>query len=146
MEKAVDSKKFCDFLKEQNVKLYHTYSGPKVSIAERMIRTLKEKCERIKTQHGLIGKEFKLYKVLPQVLEEYNFKTIYHTIQMTPADAKNLKIKLQSRYTEIFNKYSPENKNLLSVGDHVRISAYKGIFYKGYKKNWTIKIFTIDKV
>ena len=33
MEKAVDSKKFSDFLKDQGVKLYHTYSEPKVSIA-----------------------------------------------------------------------------------------------------------------
>ena len=45
IEKAVDSKKFNDVLKAQEVKLYHTYSEPKVSIAERMIRTLKEKCE-----------------------------------------------------------------------------------------------------
>ena len=50
MEKAVDSKKFGEFLKDREVKLYHTYSEPTVSIAERMIRTLKEKCERIKTQ------------------------------------------------------------------------------------------------
>ena len=42
MEKAVDSNKFSNFLKDQGIKLYHTYSEPKVSIAERMIRTLKE--------------------------------------------------------------------------------------------------------
>ena len=53
MEKAIDSKKFNDFLTDQNVKLYHTYSEPKVSIAERMIRTLKEKCEKVKTQYTL---------------------------------------------------------------------------------------------
>ena len=51
MEKAVDSKKFSDFLKDKGIKLYHTYSEPKVSIAERMIRTLKEKCEKVKTQY-----------------------------------------------------------------------------------------------
>ena len=171
MEKAVDSKKFSNFIKEQNVKLYHTYSEPKVSIAERMIRTLKENCERIKTQYGLEAmdskcseeakkshghispmsddqRSFKLYEVLPQVLEEYNFNTIHHTIEMTLADARKPenKIKLQSRYTEIDNKYNPEIRDLLSVGDHVRISAYKGIFDKGYKKNWIMEIFTIDKV
>ena len=99
-------------------------------------------------QYGLEGKEFKLYEVLPQVLEEYNFNTIHHTIEMTPADARKPenKIKLQNRYTEIYNKYNPGNRDLLSVGDHVRISAYKGIFDKGYKKNWTMEIFTIDKV
>ena len=26
------------------------------------------------------------------------------------------------------------------------VSAYKGIFDKGYRRNWTMKIFTIDEV
>ena len=49
---------FSDFLKNQGVKLYHTYSEPKVAIAERMIRTLKEKCEKVKTQYELEGKDY----------------------------------------------------------------------------------------
>ena len=69
MDKAVDSKKFSDFLKDQGLKLYHTYLEFKVSIAERMIRTLKEKCEKVKTQYALEEKDYKL----PQVLKEYNF-------------------------------------------------------------------------
>ena len=62
-------------------------------------------------------------------------------------------MKLQNRYTLIYNKYNPENNrtdspnfNSLNVNDSVRISAYKGIFDKGHKKNWTMEIFTIDKV
>ena len=106
-------------------------------------------------QYALEEKDIKLYEVLPQILEEYNLKTIHHTIEMSPADDRKPenKIKLQNRYTEIYRKYNPENRDLnvrtncpLSVGDHVRISAYKGIFDKGYKKNWTMEIFTIDKV
>ena len=167
MKKAVDSKKLSIFLKEQNVKLYHTYSGLKVSIAKRMIRTLKEKCERIKTKYGSEAmdskhsdhRSYKLYDVLPQVLDEYNSKTIHHTIQMTPVDARKPqnKMKLQNRYSNIYKEYNPTNRtsqfanynnnnNNLSVGDHVCISAYKGIFDKEYKKNWTIEIFTINKV
>ena len=53
MEKSIDSKKFKEFLDNQGVKLYHTYNETKVSIAERMIRTLKTKCELIKTQYQL---------------------------------------------------------------------------------------------
>ena len=44
MEKAVESKTFNDFLKDQGVKLYQTYSEPKVSIAERIIRTRHSPC------------------------------------------------------------------------------------------------------
>ena len=53
MEKAVDSKKFSEFLKDQGVKLYQTFSETKISIAERMIRTVKEKCEK-KLKHNMI--------------------------------------------------------------------------------------------
>lgn len=60
MEKAVDSNKFIEFLTKHDVKLYHTYSETKVSIAERMIRTLKERCERIKTQCELEINKYKL--------------------------------------------------------------------------------------
>ena len=56
-----------------------------------MIRTLKEKCEKVKTQYALEGKDYKLYDVLPDVLEQYNFKTVHWTIEMTPADARKLK-------------------------------------------------------
>ena len=77
-----------DFLKDQGIKLYHTYSETKVSIAERMIRTLKEKCEKVKKQYTLEGKDYKLYDELPEVLEQYNFKTIHRTIKMTPTDVK----------------------------------------------------------
>ena len=165
MEIAVDSRKFREFLKDQGVKLYHTYSEPKVSIAERMIITLKEKCEKVKTQYALEGEDYQLYDVLPQVLEEYNLKTVHRTIEMTPADARKSenKMKLQTRYTLIYKEYNPENNRtitglsgrafssvtgpkFLSVGDNVRISAYKGIFDKGYEKNWTRKKFKIDKV
>ena len=113
-----------------------------------MIRTLKEKCEKVKTQYTLEGKDYQLYVILPQVLEEYNFKTVHRTIEMTPADARKSEnqLKLQNKYTLIYKKYNPENNNPLNVNDSVRISAYKGIFDKGYKKNWTMEIFTIDKV
>ena len=67
---------------------------------------------------------------------------------MTPAYARKSenKIKLKNRYTLIYKKYNTENNNLLNVNDTVRISAYKGIFDNGYKRNWTLQIFTIDKV
>ena len=74
---------------------------------------------------------------------------------MTPADARKSEnqMKLQNRYTLIYKKDNPEtnrtgspNFNSLNVNDNVRISAYKGIFDKGYKMNWTMEIFTIDKI
>ena len=72
---------------------------------------------------------------------------------MTPADARKSEnqMKLQNKYALINKEYNPENRTstgpsgralssytgpeVLSVGDNVRISAYKGIFDKGYKRN-----------
>ena len=79
MKKAVDSTKFNELLKDQIIKLYHTYSELKVSIAVQMIRTL-NKCDKVKTQYALEGKDYKLYDVLLQVVEEYNFHTVHCTI------------------------------------------------------------------
>ena len=89
-----------------------------------------------------------MYDVLPEILEQYNCKTVHRTIKMTPVDARKSEnqMKLQNRYTSIYKKYNPDNNYPLNVNDSVRISAYKGIFDKKYKKNWTIEIFTIDKV
>ena len=69
-----------------------------------MIRTLKEKCEKVKTQYALDGRDYQLYDVLPQVLEEFNFKTVHRTIEMTPADARKSEnqMKLQTKYTLIY--------------------------------------------
>ena len=88
IKKSVASKTFSNFLKDQGVEIYHTYSEPKVSIAEQMIRTLKEKCEKVKTQYELERKDYKLYDVLPLILETYNFKTNHRIIEMTPANAR----------------------------------------------------------
>ena len=65
-----------------------------------MIRTIKEKCEKIKTQYELEEKDFKLYNILLYVLLEYNFKTIHSTIQISPSNARKLENqnKLKQRY------------------------------------------------
>jgi hypothetical protein len=81
MEKAIDIKKFKEYLIKEGVELYHTYSEIKVSIAERMIRTLKEKCVKIKTECELSKDPFYLNEVLPKVLDEYNNVNRHLTIR-----------------------------------------------------------------
>ena len=46
----------------------------------------------------------------------------------------------------MYDEYNLKKVKLFKVGDKVRISAYKGIFTKGYKANWTNEIFVIDQV
>ena len=67
---------------------------------------------------------------------------------MKPIDARKTENQdvLHKLYTKMYDDYNPNNKNDLKIGDKVRISAYKGIFTKGYKKNWTLEVFVIDQV
>jgi hypothetical protein len=148
MERAVDSSKFNEFLDSKGVKLYHTYSEVKVSVAERMIRTLKEKCEKVKTEQELLGKDYNIIDVLPKVLEEYNFKTIHSTTKFIPADAskKENESKIQKIYSEKYDKYEPPDGKLFKVGQKCRIYKYKYLFEKGHTKRWTDEIFIIDKI
>lgn len=43
-------------------------------------------------------------------------------------------------------KHNTLKRPKFRVGDHVRISKYKGDFYKGYTPNWSTEIFTITKI
>jgi len=138
-ERSVDSKRFGEFLTEYQVKLYHTFSEVKVSVVERMIRTLKEKAERMKTEFGSFN--------LKQIVEEYN-KTIHRTTKMTPIDGskKSNEKELQKLYQKKYKDYQPNDGPKFKINDRVRIYRYKGIFQKGVKARWTDEIFYIAKI
>jgi hypothetical protein len=146
-ERGIFGDKFKKFLNDEDVKLYHTYSELKAVCAERLIRTLKLNCERIKTQHELENKKFSLYDVLPKVVKQYN-NTIHSTIGMTPTQAskKENEKELQSRYTEDYYSYNPPSGKLFKVGDLVRLYKWKSTFEKGYTPTFTKEIFVVSKV
>ena len=116
------------FLKINNIEMYSTYNEGKSIVAERFIRTLKNKIFKHKT---VISKN-----VYSDVI--YN-NTVHRTIKMKPIDVTD---DYYAEYNESFNKKDPEFK----VGDNVRISKYKNIFAKGYTPNWWEKVFVISKI
>ena len=64
--------------------MYSTYNEGKSVIAERFIRTLKNKLYKYKTATG----KNVYYNVLDDVVNEYN-NTKHNTIKMKPKDVKN---------------------------------------------------------
>ena len=78
---------------------------------------------------------------LDQMVRNYNEKG-HSTIKMTSKDIKRGKV--------CFNIIRKQNKSRTSIKykkfDKVRISKYKRHFEKGYTRNWTEEIFTIDKI
>ena len=114
--------------------MYSANNEGKSVIAERFIRTLKNKIYKYMTS---ISKNVYIDK-LDDIVKEYN--NTYHTsIKMKPADVKD------NTYIDFKNESNDKNPKF-KVGDHVRISEYKNIFAKGYMPNWSEEIFIIKKI
>ena len=100
--------------------MYSTHNEGKSVVAERFIRTLKNKIYKYMTS---ISKNLYIDK-LDHTVNKYN-NTYHTTIKMKPIVVKN------NTYINI-NKKVNEKDPKFKVGDHVRISKYQNIFAKGY--------------
>ena len=120
---------FKDFLKINNIEMYSTYNEEKSVVAERFIRTFKNK---ILNTWQLFQKNV-YFDVLDDIVDKYN-NTIQKTIKMKPIDVTG---DSYAKYYENSNKKDPKFK----VGNDVRISKYKNIFAKGYTSNWSEEVF-----
>ena len=114
--------------------MYSTNNEAKSVIAERFIRTLKNKIYKYMTS---ISKNVYIDK-LDDIVKKYN-NTYHNSIKMKPIDVKD------NTYIDL-KKESNGKDPKFKVGDHVRISNYKNIFAKGYLPNWSEEIFIIKKI
>ena len=121
-------------MKINNIEIYSTYNEGKSVVAERFIRTLKNKIFKHMTA---ISKNV-YFNVLDDIVNKYN-NTVHRTIKMKPIDVTD---DSYAEYNENPNKKDPKFK----VGDNVRISKYKNIFAKGYTPNWSEEVFIINKI
>ena len=103
-------------MKINNIEIHSTYNEGKSVVAERFIRTLKNK---IFKHMKAISKNV-YFDVLDDIVNKYN-NTVHKTIKMKPINVTDDSF---IEYNEESNKKVPEFK----VGDHVRISKYKNIF------------------
>ena len=113
--------------------MYSTYNEGKSVVAERFVRTFKNKLHK----HRTATAKNIYYNVLDDVVNKYN-NTKHSTIKMKPIDVKNNR----RVYIDEHNEKDSKSK----VGDRVRISRYKNIFAKGYASNWSSEIFIVDKI
>ena len=114
--------------------MYSAFNEGKSVIAERFIRTLKNKIYKHMT--GVSKNVY--YDALDDIVNKYN-NTVHRTIKMKPIDVTN---DYFVEYNEKSNKKDPKFK----TDDHVRISKYKNIFAKGYAPNWSEKVFIVSKI
>ena len=124
---------FKKWLSGNDIIMYSTFNEGKSVVAERFIKTLKNKLHKHMTA---IGKNV-YYNVLDDVVNKYN-NTKYNSIKMKPIDVKNNK--------RVYIDENNEKDSRFKVGDRVRISKFKNIFAKGYTPNWSTEIFIVDKI
>ena len=121
-------------VKRYDIEMYSIHNEEKSVVAEKFIRTLKNKIYKYMIS---VSKNVYIDK-LDDIVNEYN-NTYHRTIKMKPVDVKdNTYIDFEK---EVNGKYPK-----FEVGDRVRISKYKNIFAKRYMLNWSEEVFVISKI
>ena len=134
---------FKKWLSDNDIIRYSTYDEGKSVVAERFIRTLKNKLYKHKTATG----KNVYYDVLDGVVTEYN-NTKHNSIKIKPKDVKNdtTKSSAIARNNRVYIDEHNKKSARYNVGDRVRIPKFKNIFAKGYTPNWSREIFIINKI
>ena len=115
--------------------MYSTYNEEKSVVAERFIRTLKNKIFK----HMTAISKNSYFDALDDIVHKYN-NTVHKTIKMKPIDVTS------DSYAEYNEDPSNKKDPKFKVGDNVRISKYKNIFAKGYTPNWSEEVFVVSKI
>ena len=120
-------------VRKNSIEMYSTDNEGKYFIAERFIRTLKNKIYKYMTS---VAKTVSIDK-LGDIVNKYN--NIYHsTIKMKAVHVNS------NTYVESSKEINNNNPKFI-VGDDPAISKYENIFAKGYTPNWSEEIFVIKK-
>ena len=124
---------FKKWLSDNDIIMYSTHNEGKSVVAERFIRTLKNKLYK----HMMTTGKNIYYDVLDDIVNKYN-NTKHNTIKTKPTDVKNDK--------RVYIDEHNEKDSRFKVGDRVRISKFKNIFPKRYTPNWSREIFIVNKI
>ena len=125
---------FKRFLKINKTEMYSTHNEGKSVVAERFIKTLKNKFFKHMTA---ISKNV-FFDALDDTVNKYN-NTVCRSIKMKPIDVTS------DSYAE-YNEDSDEKDPRFKDDDRVRVSKYKNIFAKEYVANWSEEVFVISKI
>ena len=130
---------FQNFLRLKNIHHYSRFTDKGPSIAERVIRTIRN---LFKKPVFLAG-EASWISELSSVIKQYN-NTIHSSTKMTPIQASK-KINEKLVFSNLRdNRVKRQPK--LKLGDLVRTADIKRVFSKGDSTNWSYKLYTITEV
>jgi hypothetical protein len=131
------------YLKRKKITFFTLKSDKKAAVAERVIRTLKEKIYRYMHEQNKV----RYIDALGDLVASYN-DTYHKSIKMAPSEVTeaNEGQVLENLYGDAWASNKKKKKAKFKVGDFVRAISMKGVFEKGYVGNWTEEIFIVDFV
>lgn len=130
------NKEFKNLMLKFKINHYSTFSVMKAAIAERVIRTIKERVYRMFSLKG----KYVWYDNIQEITQQYN-QTKHSTIKRRPCD-----INKHTSLAHVYSNIKICGKRKYKIGDIVRISKHKTVFEKGYTPNWTTELFKISHI
>ena len=133
---------FAKKLEQEGIEIYQTKTKEKASVAERFIRTLKERIWKFFTARN----SDQWIDILQKVVSDYN-KSYHRSIKMTPIAASK-KVNERKVYANLYpDELLKKSFANFKVGDSVRVVKYKRMGYeKGFTPNWSRRVFIVSEV
>jgi hypothetical protein len=136
---------FNSLMKKYGINHFSIPSDKKAAIAERFIKTLKQK---IYKYLDVEANRKRYIDVLQDLVKSYN-DSFHSKIKMAPSDvsAETESLALKNLYSKDLWEKPRETPNPdIKVGDTVRITDGVSPFIKNYKGRWTEELFQIAKI
>ena len=130
---------FQNFLKLKNIHHYSRFTDKGPSIAERVIRTVRNLLKR----PIFLAGEGSWISELPSVIEKYN-NTVHHSTKMTPIQASK-----KSNEAEVYSNLKDNRevrKPKYILGQLVRTADIKRVFSKGDSTKYSYILYTITEI
>ena len=130
---------FQNFLETKNIHHYSRFTDKGPSIAERVIRTIRNLLKKPVFLAGFAD----WISELQSVIKKYN-NTIHPSIKITPYQASK-----KTNEKLVFSNLQDKRRKLdpkFKLGDLVRTADIKKLFSKGDSTNWSYKLYTITEV
>ena len=130
---------FQNFLKAKNIQLYSRFTDKGPSIAERVIRTLRNLLKKPVFEKGNAD----WISELPSTIKQYN-NTLHSSTKMTPIQARK-KLNEKLFYSNLKDRRVKQQPKF-ELGQLVRVADIKNVFSKGDSTNYSYKLYTITEV
>ena len=126
-------------MKSKNIQHYSRFTDKSPSIAERLIRTIRNLLKKPVFEKGRAD----WISELPSVIKQYN-NTIHSSTKMTPNQTSK-KVNGKIVYSKLKDDREKQTPKYI-LGDLVKTADIKRVFSKGDSTNWSYKLYTITEV